>query len=256
MNGTIDRGAPTQRPAGRPRGYQRWSDLLFIHWRLPPDEIQPLVPAGLTVDTFDGSAWVGLIPFYMSGVRPRWLPPVPGVSAFHETNVRTYVHLDGREPGVWFLSMEASSSLAVRVARRLWHLPYYRADMEVARSGNLVRYCSRRRWPGPAGAGYSIEGEIGEAINSPRPDEPAVRVPPGSLEFFLIERYVLYSQSPGGTLYRGRVHHGAYPLRKARLPAMNESLLDACGIAPRAGPEHVVFSNGVDVEIFGLERVT
>ena len=101
----IDRLAPTNRPTERPIGFQQWSDLLFIHWRISPLDIQDLLPSRLNVDTYDGSAWVGLVLFHMSGVRPWWFPPVPGISAFHETNLRTYVHLNGSNPGVWFFGV-------------------------------------------------------------------------------------------------------------------------------------------------------
>ena len=126
---TIDRIAPTKRPADSPTGHQIWSNLLFIHWRVSARDIVELLPARLTVDTFDGSAWVGLVPFTMSGVRPWWSPPVPGISTFHETNVRTYVCHKDQGPGAWFFSLDASSSLAVCVARWRWSLPYFRSTM-------------------------------------------------------------------------------------------------------------------------------
>ena len=134
-----DRLTPTMRPAGSAIGYHRWTDLLFVHWRFPAEIVRPLLPPELTLDTWEGDAWVGLVPFYMSRVRPWWSPPVPGVSYFCETNVRTYVHFRGRDPGVWFLSLDASNSLAVRVARWRWHLPYFRAHMGLARTGRRGR---------------------------------------------------------------------------------------------------------------------
>src|SRR4051812_22358165 len=111
----IDRMAATRRPRGRPAGFQNWSDLLFLHWRISPTEIAPMLPEAISVDTFDGSAWVGIVAFSMSGVRPWWCPAVPGVSAFPETNVRTYVHCRGRDPGVWFLSLDAASALGAKL---------------------------------------------------------------------------------------------------------------------------------------------
>ena len=110
----VDRLSPTRRPNGRAAGYQHWRELLFLHWRISPAEIAALVPESLSIDTCEGSAWVGLVLFRMTGVRPWWSPSIPGVSAFPETNVRTYVHRHGRDPGVWFLSLDAASSLGVQ----------------------------------------------------------------------------------------------------------------------------------------------
>ena len=125
----IDRIAPTHRPDGKPIGYQTWRDLLFLHWRVPVEEIQALLPAELTVDTFEGEAWVGIVPFKMRNIRPRWSPAIPGISNFYETNVRTYVHQQGKNPGVWFFSLDASSNLAVKIARWKWNLNYFKALM-------------------------------------------------------------------------------------------------------------------------------
>jgi uncharacterized protein len=253
----IDRIAPAVRPPGSPIGYHRWTDLLFVHWRLPADLVRELLPAELTLDTWEGDAWVGLVPFYMSGVRPWWSPPVPGVSSFCETNVRTYVHYRGRDPGVWFFSLDASSSLAVRVARWRWHLPYFRAQMGLTRTGGSVRYSSRRLWPGAAGAGCAIRATVGPVLGHEMParELPAGRALPGTLEHFLIERYILYASPAPGRLLAGRVHHCPYPIREARLDGIDENLLGACGLAPPTTPCHVAFSDGVQVEIFPLRPV-
>ena len=137
---------------------------MFIHWRLPPEMLQPLVPGALALDTWQGDAFLGLVAFHMSGVRPWWSPAIPGVSTFHETNLRTYVHLDGKGPGVLFFSLEAASSLAVRVARSRWNLPYFRAAMKVDRQGPNVAYSSRRQWPAPADARTNLRAEIGDPL--------------------------------------------------------------------------------------------
>ena len=171
-------------------GFQIWSDLLFVHWRVPVDTLQSLLPRRLTVDTFEGDAWVGLVLFTMSGVRPRWFPAVPRLSAFHETNVRTYVHLDGRDPGVWFFSLDAANSLAVRVARWRWHLNYFFSTMHLERRGDRVRYESQRRWPAPAEARVEIEARLGDPA-------AGFHATPGTLEHFLVERYFLYTLLPG-----------------------------------------------------------
>lgn len=243
----IDRLAPMRRPSRRPVQYQRWRKLLFAHWRLPAVEVARLLPAGLTLDTWEDDAWIGLVPFEMH-VRPRWSP---WGLAFAETNVRTYVHFQGRDPGVWFFSLEASSSLAVGVARWRWHLNYFRATMEVRRSGDRVRYTSRRLWPGASGASLAIEAEIGALY----PGTDAGHALPGTLEHFLVERYLLYSCGRSGRLFRGQVHHRPYPLRSAQIPHLTESLFSANGIVAGNDPCHVLFSDGVDVEIFPLVPV-
>ncbi len=120
----IDRVAPTSRPPGKPAGYQTWFNLMFLHWEVSAYEIESMIPKELTVDTFEGKAWLGLVLFGMSGVRPWWFPAVPGISSFLETNVRTYVHRDGQEPGVWFFSLDAASSLAVSIGQGPAHLTW------------------------------------------------------------------------------------------------------------------------------------
>lgn len=257
MTTPIDRLSPTIRPERNAIGYHGWSDLLFVHWRVPAKQIAPLLPQELTVDTWEGDAWVGLVPFYMSKIRPWWAPPVPGVSWFCETNVRTYVHYKGRDPGVWFFSLDASNSLAVRVARWRWHLPYYRAAMSIERNGSRLKYASRRLWPEPAGVGCRIDAEIGPLLGAGEParELPAGRALPGTLEHFLIERYILYAQPAPGKILSGRVFHTPYPVREARVIECEESLLNALGI-PRAGtPCHAAYSERVGVDIFPLGEI-
>lgn len=255
VTGNIDRIAPTKRPAGRAIGYQSWSKLLFVHWRVSARDLADLLPPQLTVDTYDGSAWVGLVPFHMSGVRPWWSPPVPGVSSFHETNVRTYVHLKGEKPGVWFFSLDASSSLAVRIARWRWKLNYFRAEMQLKAMAGKVHYQSERLWPGIVGPGTHIEAETGDLIGALDKNVPAGQAVPGTLEHFLVERYVLYADGGDGELLRGHVHHRPYPLREAQLIDMKESLLKQSKIKVGEKPDHVAYSDGVDVEIFPLRPV-
>ena len=138
MTAAIDRHAPTLRPAGWPVMRQRWSELLFLHWPVPVEALRPLIPPQLQVDTHEGVAYVGLVPFLMSGVRPLWAPPVRGLSRFPEVNVRTYVHLNGKDPGVWFFSLDAANAAAVRIARALFHLPYYFARMGIEKTGSRI----------------------------------------------------------------------------------------------------------------------
>jgi len=251
----IDRLAPARRPSGRPVGYQTWTDLLFVHWPVIPEALAPLIPSRLTLDTFQGFAWVGLVAFDMSGVRPRWFPALPGCGAFHETNIRTYVHRDGEDPGVWFFSLDASNSLAVEVAKRRWMLPYHRSEMTVERQGTQVQYTSKRLWPSPPGVVSSVAAEIGDVLPAVDQGVEAGHAAPGTLEHFLIERYFMYTQSPRGALYRGQVHHPPYPLHTAKLTTYEESLCRALHICNPCRPEHVLFSEGVSVEIFGLEKI-
>jgi uncharacterized protein YqjF (DUF2071 family) len=246
MPSEIDRIAPTIRPAGRVAMRQRWSDLLFLHWPVPVEAIRPLIPEALEIDTFDGVAYVGLVPFTMSGIRFAWAPAVPGTSRFHETNVRTYVHFQGRDPGVWFFSLEAANALAVRVARRFWGLPYHFARMGLDRSADGIAYRSERLWPGPTPAGCDLA-----CIPEGRPTVSRA----GTREHFLAERYILYANHRG-RLRSGRVHHDPYPLQPARVPRLEESLLAAAGL-PR--PEGVAplahFASGVDVRVYPLRPV-
>ncbi|GAB4135657.1 MAG: hypothetical protein Tsb009_02160 [Planctomycetaceae bacterium] len=249
----IDRISPTRKPVGKPAGYQRWTDLLFLHWPMEPEMLKPFLPAELTVDTFDGQAWIGMVPFYMSGVRPRFFPAVPGISAFCETNIRTYVHLNGEKPGVWFFSLEAAKSLAVRIARWRWHLPYFCSNMSLERNGDHIIYSGSRLWPGEPGAGYQIKAEIGPTWTANDAVDGAAT--PGTFEHFLAERYILYAQNQSGKLYRGQVHHRPYPLREARLLEFEESLLAAAGLPIQGEPTNVLFSDGVDVKVYSLEAV-
>jgi hypothetical protein len=156
---------------------------------------------------------------------------------------------------VWFFSLDASSSLAVRIARWRWRLNYFRADMRIKAADGKVYYQSERLWPGPVGPGTQIEAEVGDLIGALDKDVPPGQAVPGTLEHFLVERYVLYTQGPQGKLLRGRVHHRPYPLCEARLLEFKESLLKPAGVRPRGDVEHVLFSDGVDVEVFPLREV-
>lgn len=226
--------------------YQRWRSLLFLHFPCDPQEIQKLLPPGLTVDTFpdesgEEKAWVGLVPFSMEGVRPRFLPPVPWLSTFPETNVRTYVHREGKDPGVWFFSLDADQSIACWAARTFFSLPYHDAEMSVTRSGDKYQYRSKRK-------GHDARVEIDAKFS-----EPLATAAPGSLEFFLVERYLLYAYR-NGKFFTGLVHHSPYTLRKAKVGRCSESLVHSNGLS--AAPYvHQMASDGVDVEVFPLRSV-
>jgi uncharacterized protein len=241
----IDRIAPMVRPDGRAAMRQRWSRLLFLHWPIPAEEVWPLLPRGLALDTYAGQAWVGLVPFVVTGARPVLLPAIPGVSSFVEVNVRTYVHDRGRDPGVWFFSLDASSRVAVHVARALYHLAYRFAKMAADVRGSRVHFRSRRIAPGPWPGTCTVEYE---------PRGAAVPATPGTLEHFLLERYVLYA-AHADRLYRGRVHHAPYPMQEATADGLTEDLIAAAGLRRPARDPLVHYASGVDVEVFALEAL-
>jgi hypothetical protein len=249
----IDRISPTRRPPGSPVMYQRWAYLLFLHWEVPESMLRPLVPPELTIDTFDGKAYIGLVPFTMTGVRPVGLPAVPGISNFHETNVRTYVHHRGKDPGVWFFSLDAAQRLAVKLAQWFFKLPYHFARMSLKTEGGAaapgaVRYFTERLWPGPTPASCQVDYEV-DAV---QPSSAA----PGTLEHFLVERYILFAKKDAG-LKLGRVHHVHYPLQPARVRSLRENLIAAAGITrPDTPPPLVHYASEVQVDIYGLEDVT
>ncbi len=224
----------------------RWHDLLFAHWPVPAEALRPLVPAPLALETFAGSAWLGVVPFRMTGVRLRGTPSIPGLSAFPEINVRTYARL-GDRPGVWFLSLDAASAAAVRVARALYHLPYFRASMSCARREGRVLYRSRRTHRGAAGA---------EFRGSYAPAGPIFRAGKGSLEEWLTERYCLYARDRRGGIRRCEVHHAPWPLRRAEAALEANSMAASHGVAladPLA-PPHLLFAERLDVVAWAPER--
>lgn len=240
----IDRIAPTRRPQGLPSGYQRWKELLFVHWEVPEAALRPLVPKALTIDTYEGKAYVGLVAFTMRDVRPsRMLPVPPGARQFGEVNVRTYVHHEGRNPGVWFLSLDAQSVLAVLGARAFFHLPYFHARVDVRRQEDTFHYVAERHWAGDGRAGIETRYELGAETGGSEP---------GSLQHFLVERYVLYAMTPRGRLLHARVHHAPYRVRHARVLEMNESLVGADGLERPEQRASELWSEGVDVEVFAL----
>lgn len=234
------------RPNESPVMYQSWHDLLFLHWKFEPAIIQPLLPHGLQVDTFDGSAWVGVVPFIMRRVRPKWSPSVPWLSGFPELNLRTYAVSDRGVPGVWFFSLDAQRLPAVILARVFFGLPYHWAHMSV-RTGDdgFIHYRSRRFSSWSSG---SMEYRY-------RPTGEMFQAKPGTLEFFLAERYILFAHTRQGHLVTGQVHHTPYPLQRAEVSHHDTRLLSLSGLsAPREPFCHALYSHAVDVEIFGLKH--
>jgi hypothetical protein len=248
---SIDRISPTLEPDQQVLLHQNWHHLLFLHWEVPAHELQALLPPRLTLDTFEGKAFIGLVPFTLSGVRPVGLPALPWISEFHEINVRTYVHLEGRDPGVWFFSLDASSTLAVTAARAAYKLPYFDAQMTFEVSDEAVpridyhstRTDARGTLPANAHLGYGpVEG-------------PATAVAPGTLEFFLIERYILYTQDEQRQLHRARVHHQPYPVQRAEVTTVDETLIWAAGVKRQENPHYKHYAREVNVKVYPLEKV-
>jgi uncharacterized protein YqjF (DUF2071 family) len=233
----IDR-TPPARPGGRAAGWQRWRSLLFLHWAVPAEILRRLVPAELELDLYDGVAYVGVVPFAMEGVRPHWCPEALAFK-FLETNVRTYVLHEGR-PGVHFFSLDASSRIAVLAARAGWGLPYYHARMAMVSGGDEITYHSRRARTGVV---HQVRYRVGEALGTSRP---------GSLERFLIERYLLFVKR-GCRLLTGQVCHTPYPVHPAHVLELRDELIGAAGLPAVSGPPALAhFSPGVDVEVFPL----
>jgi uncharacterized protein YqjF (DUF2071 family) len=219
---------------------QTWEDMLFANWRVPVAELREHVPPELEIETHDNTGWLGITPFRLTGLRARGLLPVPGLSTFLELNVRTYVSVGGEKPGVWFLSLDASSRLAVEVARRAYKLPYFHARMSATRRGEWIDYeCART----PA-AGRVFSGSY-------RPSGPVFHAEPGSLEWFLTERYCLYTTNRRGALYRAEAHHGLWPLQPV------EAEIGLASISPLelSGDPVCHFSKRQDAVLWPLEPV-
>lgn len=224
---------------------QRWRHLLFAHWPLPEEAIRPLLPTPLRpfLEIFDGSAWVGVIPFWMSHVRPRWMPPIPSAARFAELNVRTYVNVNGVR-GVYFFSLDAESWLAVQAARHSYHLNYQYARMSVKiDEGEKVTYSS-----------YRCGKCRAELETRYRPAGPAFHPQPGTVEDFLTGRYCLYT-SRRGTPYRANIHHLPWTLQAAEAELMRNTMAEASGILLPAATPLLHFAAQMDVLVWLPKRL-
>ncbi|MEL7496847.1 MAG: DUF2071 domain-containing protein [Planctomycetota bacterium] len=202
-----------------------WHDLLFMHYRVDPLQLRSLIPQPLEIDTFDGSAWLGIVPFRMTGVAPRFVPSVPGLSNFPELNVRTYVTHNGK-PGVWFFSLEATNPLAVRFARTMFHLPYMDARINFkaccqTTNGTWIKYHSKRTHRGTPPAELKCEY---------RPIGAPYHAEPNSLASFLTARYCLYCANKHGRVYRGEIDHDPWTLRDAQAIVTRNTMTEGIGI--------------------------
>jgi uncharacterized protein YqjF (DUF2071 family) len=223
---------------------QSWHDLLFAHWAIPAETLRPTLPTALTLDTFEDRAWLGIVPFRMSGVRLRWLPPLPGASAFPELNVRTYVVQDGK-PGVYFFSLDAASPLAVAAARAWFHLPYFRARMSCVAEDGGIRYASVRTHRGAPAA---------ELRARYRPLTIAESAAPGTLAHWLTERYCLYSVDGRGRVWRGDIHHAPWPLQRAEAEFESNRMTRLLGLTLSGAPL-LHFARRLDVVAWPPQRV-
>ncbi|HEV2088878.1 MAG TPA: DUF2071 domain-containing protein [Cryptosporangiaceae bacterium] len=233
----MDAPPPPEIP--RPVMYQHWLHMTFLHWRYPAEVVQPLLPAGLTVQTCDGSAWVGLLPFLIDRVRAPGVPALPWLSRFPETNVRTYVRDPSGRAGIWFFSLDVTRLPAMLSARAGYGLPYYWSKMTVRRAGRRLSYRSARRWPGPAGARCVADVEVGDALAGPERDE---------LAHFLTARFRLYTVI-AGRLATALAAHPDWPLRHARVMHLEQDLVQAGGLPEPGGSPHVLASPGVATRI-------
>ncbi len=226
------------------RWAQTWSHLLFAHWRIPAKTLRPLIPSRLTLQEFDGSAWIGVVPFLLD-VRPRFVPSIPRISRFPEINVRTYVEAEGK-PGVWFFSLDAANPLAVWAARKYFHLPYFRARMGIELSADAVHYSSMRTQglhTPEFGADYA-------------PTSDTYLAKPGTLEHWLTERYCLYAGDPKGALFRAEVHHPPWPLQRAEARILTNTMLEPMGVSIPSDPPLLHFARRLDVTVWDLERLS
>lgn len=237
----VDRLTPQTRPHERVVGNQRWQSTLFLHWALPPHVLKRHLPRRLSLDTFGGEAFVSFVLFTVVGARLRPLPPLPGLNTFHEVNVRTYVHLGGGEPGIWFLSLDATNAIACALARASLRLPYFFARMKREEDGDDHRFGSHRIGARKRPADLQVTW---------RSTGPLLEAPAGSLEHFLAQRFYLYSPGAGSKLIRQQVHHAPWPLFSAELQDFRQSLDEAQDLPFLSKRPLAHASPGVSVEFF------
>lgn len=222
-----------------------WHDLLFAHWPFEPHEIQTLLPPNVTVETFDKKAWLAVVPFRMTDVAPRHIPAIPGLSAFPELNIRTYVTFEGK-PGVWFFSLDATNPIAVRVARLAFHLPYMDARMSIVKTRGWYEYSSQRS--------RKRDDAPTDFVGRYRPTSDKFFAEPGTLEHWLTARYCLYTADRKGRILRGEIDHPPWPLQKAELEVTENTMLDWLNLEAEGQP-HLLFSQCVEVRAWTNDRL-
>jgi uncharacterized protein len=219
--------------------FQSWYNLTFLHWRYDPKIVQPLLPPGLKVDTFDQAAWVGLTPFYLTNLHPLFFPALPWISHFPETNLRTYVLDPYGRRGIWFFSLESARLLAVLGARLTYCLPYHWASMRVIREIDHLHYQSIRKWPGSRDAMTDITVRIEQPFT---PEELE------TFDHFLTARWRLYTVF-GKQLVVAKVEHAPWPLMRAEILKLDQNLTTAAGLPLPQSQVLVHYSPGVDVRV-------
>ncbi len=246
MSSVVTPSAPPLErvPVRRAVMVQRWTDVVFLHWRYRPDVVQNLLPSGVEVESFDGSAWIGLVPFRMEGLGFPGLPPLPLVGEFPEVNVRTYVR-SGDRRGVWFFSLDIDRLLPTVVARTAYRLPYCFGRVEHRRVGDIVTSTVHRRWPRPGG-----EGRTGIAVRTGSPVDPD-----GPLERFLTSRWGLIAANRRGSLRHAAVDHPIWPLHRSEVLHVDDHLLTEAGLPPPQGQPLGLWAPGVDVRVGRPTRV-
>ena len=228
---------------------QSWNDLLFAHWAVPPSLITTKLPAGLELDLFDGRAWIAVVPFWMSNVTPRGLPPVPGLSTFPELNVRTYVTAGGKRPGVFFFSLDATNPLAVAGARACFSLPYYWASIRTSAepgANGVVRYDSDRP---------SSREPRARFVARYWPTSGPFHATPGTFDYYLTERYCLYT-ARGGQLSTMEIHHRPWPLQRADADISVNTVAAAGGVPHGSETPVLHFAKRLDVVAWPPRVVT
>jgi uncharacterized protein len=225
------------KPRGTPVMQQNWRNLLFLHWPMDPEVLRPFIPESLELDTFEGKAWIGITPFHLEDLRPLMLPPVPGLSEFHECNVRTYVQHQGR-PGIWFFSLDASKLLPALAARFFFMLPYFPSNIRYTQKNGRFSFSLRRNGPPPAE--LKVSWTTGVRLRDPDKD---------SLAFFLVERYCAFAVE-ANTVYKIRIYHPPWILDEASVELRASSLISSLGLPGPAGEPLAHFSTGVEAQIW------
>ncbi len=228
----------------RPVLRQQWTELAYFHWPYEPDVVQRLLPRGVTVDTFGGDAWVGLIPFEMRKVQLGSLPALPWLGNFIEINVRTYVTDSLGRRAVWFFSLDVPRSVIVAVARSVFALPYCWAEAAHVQNDDRHHYTMTRRWPRDSTPHADMRFRAGDRI-----EDSAV----GELEHFLCARWALVTKRRSQLLY-GSVHHPRWPLHHVDEVEIDQTIIEAAGLPSPEGAPHALYSPGVDVGVAWFEK--
>ena len=234
----LDRLGMRAKPPGSPIMEQNWDNILFLHWPVESAAIRPLSPAQLEIDTFDNTAWIGITPFELTGLRLHPMPPIPGISSFSEVNVRTYVHYKGK-PGLYFLSLDASNLLPALAARVFYQLPYFAADIDFTCDElSNYRFSSRRRLT--PSTRFTARWKPGMRLRAPDTE---------SLAFFLVERYCFFTQV-GSSVSMTRAYHSPWILEEAHLESLESTMLAAFQLTDQTDAPLAHFSHGVNVQLW------